>query len=88
MEAYKKYFHKHKELVQAIFMNVHKNQSFLSNVDIQQNIIPMIKNIKYKSPSLIRKVFAKMQTFDFTDFDANEIKQENKLSKNQYYETV
>jgi len=61
----KEYFKKHKEIVGAILMHTHENQVFLSNTDINTKILPRLTNVKYKSVSLIRKVFAKMQAFGF-----------------------
>ncbi len=61
----KEYLKKHKEIVNAILMHTHENQGFLSNTDINTKILPRLTNVKYKSVSLIRKVFAKMQVFGF-----------------------
>lgn len=55
---------KHKNLVRAIMMNVDKNQNYLSNADIKNKILPMAKNAKYKSYSLIRKVFNELKSVD------------------------
>jgi len=66
------YLSKHKKIVQAILQNIPKNQTFLSNADIKNKILPSIQKANFKSFSLIRKVFLIMQDFRIENYDNNE----------------
>jgi hypothetical protein len=59
-ESYRQYCIKHKFIVQAIINTVNVNQPFLSKQDIDR-ILPLLKDERHKSASLIRKVYKCMQ---------------------------
>jgi len=67
-----RYLKKHEKIAQTLYAYAHKNQTYLSNSAINNKILPLLKGVKYKSPSLIRKVFAKMQLVGIACFNNNE----------------
>lgn len=56
-ETHKRYCEKHKSIVQVILSTVNLNQQFLTKEDIKTKILPLLNGERYKSASLIRKVF-------------------------------